>query len=205
MAASTRNTVEGPLPVSASRDTARSETEGQADTQPERAARRYRWWHGVAFWLLVNVGSGLSIRSRSLDRAYYENMRQAPFAPPGWVFGPAWFLNNVLILWGNLRLLNNDEHVPHRRTLLWLQGASWLIYSTFSYVYFRKRSPILAFVWTAGMYALTIISILLSRRIDRKIAWSFTTLFLWLSLATPVALYQMLYNPDPLFGTKARY
>ncbi len=71
-------------------------------------------------------------------------------------------------------------------------------------MYFRKRSPILAFVWTAGMYVLTIMSMVLSLRIDRKIAWSFTTLFLWLSLATPVALYQMVYNPDPLFGTPAR-
>lgn len=165
--------------------------------------QRYRWWHAVGFWLIANVGSSLSVRRRADDREYYEKQRQAPFAPPGWVFAPAWFLNNVLVLRGTLQLLNKDKNTPHRRTILWLQGVSWLIYSTFGYVYFRKRSPILAFIWTAGMYLLTIISILLSLRIDRSIARSFITLFLWLSLATPVALYQMLYNPDPLFGTRA--
>ena len=89
--------------------------------------------------------------------------------------------------------------------MLWLQGASWALYSTFAYVYFRKRNPILAFVWTASMYALTIPSAILSWRVDRKIAWSFFALVLWLWLATLVALYQMLHNPDPFFDTDAGY
>ncbi len=53
------------------------------------------------------------------------------------------------------------------------------------------------------MYTLTIASVVLSARIDRKIVWSLATLFVWLSLATVVAAYQMVHNPDPLFGTAA--
>ena len=161
--------------------------------------QRYRWWHGLAFGLAANAVSGLSLGRRSEDRRYYEGLRQAPFAPPGWVFGPAWTINNISVLWGNLRLLNLPADTPQRQPLLWLQGASWLIYSTFSYVYFNKRSPILAFTWTGGMYILTICSMLLASKIDRKIVLSLVTLFLWLSLATPVAAYQMIYNDDPLF------
>lgn len=160
---------------------------------------RYRWWHALAFGLAVNLGS----RTRPEDREYYEDLRQAPFAPPAWVFGPAWAVNNASVLWGNLGLLNLPEDTPNRRPLLWLQGASWALFGTFSYVYFRKRSPILAFVWTATFYVLTIISALLSWRVDRKISLSFASLLLWLSLATPVAAYQMTHNPDPLFRTPA--
>lgn len=201
MATNTTRTTESTLSPSSSADT--DQHTGQPLAQRPPAAQHYRWWHAVAFWLFANAGSAFSIRSGSDDRAFYENMRQAPFAPPGWVFGPAWFINNVSVLYGNLRLLNTAQDTPHRRMLLWLQGASWVIYSTFGYVYFSKKSPILAFVWTAGMYVLTITSLILSWRIDRKIAWSFLTLFLWLSLATPVAVYQMVYNPDPFFGTQA--
>lgn len=165
--------------------------------------QQYRWWHGLAFGLAANALSGLSLGRRSEDRRYYETQRQAPFAPPGWVFGPAWAINNVSVLWGNLRLLNTSAGTPHRRTLLGLQGASWAIFSTFSYVYFKQRSPILAFTWTSGMYVLTICSMLLASKIDRKIVLSLLTLLLWLSLATPVAAYQMIYNDDPLFGTPA--
>ncbi|HEU5014409.1 MAG TPA: TspO/MBR family protein [Roseiflexaceae bacterium] len=162
---------------------------------------RYRWWHAVGFGLGANALSALSLKRQGQEEQFYEQQRQAPFAPPAWAFGPAWTINNMSVLWGNLRLLNLPEDTPHRQTLLWLQAASWAMYSTFSYVYFRKRSPILAFVWTAGMYALTIPSALLAWKIDRKIAWSFLTLLLWLSIATPTALYQMLYNPDPLFDS----
>lgn len=167
------------------------------------APQQYRWWHALAFSVVANGISGFSVGRRKQDQRYYESLRQAPFAPPSWAFGPAWTINNVSVLWGNLRLLNTDKDAPHRRTLLWLQAASWVIYSTFGYVYFKQRSPILAFTWTGGMYVLTICSMLLASKIDRKIVLSLVTLLLWLSLATPVAVYQMLYNDDPLFGTPA--
>jgi tryptophan-rich sensory protein len=203
MATSTTKTTERPLgmPVLAHI----GQRGEQMEEQPKRVSRRWRWWHALAFGLAANSVSGVSVGRNQNDEAFYENMRQAPFAPPAWAFGPAWAVNNASVLWGNLRLANMPENTPNRRLLLWLQGASWALYSTFAYVYFRKKSPILAFVWTAGMYALTIPSAILSWRIDRKIAWSFLTLLLWLSLATPVALYQMLHNPDPFFGTDARY
>ena len=179
------------------------------DVKPSSWAQRllhpdqYRWWHGLLFGIAANAVSALSTGRQADDQRFYEGLRQAPFAPPGWVFGPAWTINNISTLWGNLRLLNLPAETPHRNTLLWLQGASWAIFSTFSYVYFNRRSPILAFVWTSGMYALTITSMLLASKIDRKIVFSLATLFAWLSLATVVAAYQMVYNPDPLFNTPA--
>ncbi len=140
---------------------------------------------------------------RAEDRRYYEGMRQAPFAPPGWVFGPAWAINNTSVLWGNLRLLNQPKDTPNRRELLALQGLSWVLFSTFSYVYFRKGSPILALVWTAAFLVLTVVSAALSWRSDRKVTLSFATLLAWLTLATPTAAYQAASNPDELFGTPA--
>lgn len=161
---------------------------------------RYRWWHALAFGVAANLAG----RAGGIeDRRWYEEQRQASFAPPGWVFAPAWAINNASVLWGNLRLLNLPEDTPHRRRLLWLQGVSWALYSSFGYVYFGKRSPILAFVWTTSFYVLTIVSAALGWRVDRKIALSFVTLLLWLTLATPVAAYQMVHNPDEYFRTPA--
>lgn len=204
MATSTTTTIEPTFPPENSVHPDH-ETKAQEQAQLKRASRRLRWWHAVAFGLAANSVSGISVGRNRDDETFYENMRQAPFAPPAWAFAPAWAVNNASVLWGNLRLANMPKETPNRRLLLWLQGASWALYSTFAFVYFRKRSPILAFVWTAAMYALTIPSAILSWRLDRRIAWSFLTLLLWLSLATPVALYQMLHNPDSFFGTGARY
>jgi tryptophan-rich sensory protein len=161
---------------------------------------RYRWWHGAAFELAVQL-----IQAPGLTRPnrVYKRFKQASFAPPAWVFGPAWTINNVSVLWGNLRLLNLPPDARNRRPLLWLQGASWGIFCTFSYVYFSLNSPILAFSWTVSMYALTLASAVLAWNTDRKIVLSLVTLLLWLSLASLVAAYQMIYNPDPFFNTPA--
>ena len=178
--------------------------DGQAALAGDTAPRsgRWRWWHAAAFGLTVNAISGLSIGRRSEDRAFYEPMKLPPYAPPGWLFAPVWAINNAFTLWGNLRLLNRPEKTPDRTSMLVAQGVSWGIFATFAYVYFRKRSPILAVLWTFADWLLTTASIGLAARSRRPdVALSLATKWVWLSLATPVAAYQARHNPDPLFGT----
>jgi len=146
---------------------ARSPETSGATFGPER----YRWWHAVAFGAAANAASGLRIGRREEDRRYYEGLKQASFAPPSWAFAPVWAANNASTLWGNLRLLNRHEQTPNRRALLALlalQGASWLLFATFNHVYFRKRSPILGFAWTATDWLLTLASVALSLNDRRK-------------------------------------
>jgi len=167
-----------------------------------RDGGRWRWWHAAGFGLAVNAVSGLMVGRRAEDRAYYEAMKLPRYAPPGWLFPPVWAINNAFTLWGNLRLLNRPRETPDRGAVLALQGASWGLFSTFGLVYFRQRSPILAAVWTAADWLLTTATVALAAK-NRQgdIALSQATKWAWLTLATPVATYQALHNPDPLFRT----
>jgi len=172
-------------------------------SEVENRTLKWRWWHAAAFGLAINAVSGLSVGNRREDRAFYEAMKLPRFAPPGWLFPPAWALNNVFTLWGNLRLLNLSPATPGRRAMLALQAASWGLYSTFSFVYFRKRSPILAAVWTAADWVLTTATVALAaKHRQRDIVGSQLTKLAWLTLAVPVATYQARHNPDPLFATE---
>lgn len=165
--------------------------------------RRWRWWHAAAFGLAINAASGLAIGRREQDRAFYEAKKLPSYAPPGWLFVPVWAINNAFTLWGNLRLLNRPADTPDRRAMLALQGTSWGLFGSFAYIYFRKRSPILAAVWTAADWLLTTLTVALAAK-NRQgdIVLSQSTKWAWLSLATLVATYQARYNPDPLFGTE---
>ena len=171
----------------------------------EAASGRWRWWHAAAFGLAVNGVSGLAIGRRQEDRDFYEAMDLPRFAPPGWLFPPVWAVNNASTLWGNLRLLNRPPETPDRGAMLVLQGASWALFGTFAFVYFRKRSPILAAVWTGADWALTTATVALAaKNRQADVVLSQATKWAWLSLATPVSAYQALHNPDPLFGTHPR-
>jgi tryptophan-rich sensory protein len=161
---------------------------------------RYRWWHAAGFGLAANAVYGLLVGRRNEEPAY-EGRKQAPFAPPTWVFTPAWAINNVSILWGDLALMNEPEDAPERDTLIALQAAWWGIYSTFGYVYLKKNSPILAAAWTASMLGVTVATTALSLKTGRtRLAQAQVSSLAWLTLATAVAVYQARYNADPMFG-----
>ncbi len=132
-------------------------------------------------------------------RLYAEHLLQAPWSPPGWLFGPAWTFNNIFILLALQMLVSTS--VPKRKHLLILQGCIWFIFFSFGYVYFNRRSPVLAAVWTIGDAILAITSFAMVFKNNRKLAFHYLPLILWTVFASTVAGYQALKNPDPVFKT----
>ena len=135
--------------------------------------QQWRWYHGIAFYVIVQVltfglsglvstikgPAGKDLRENIFGNpAYFNELKQSIFAPPSWVFGPAWLVNNISVIWGTWRVLNKPKDTPGRSAFLALQGASWLNFVTFSAAYFSLRSPINALVLTFMMFVLTILS-----------------------------------------------
>ena len=180
-------------------------------------AKKWRWYHGLAFYvvtqLLVFGFSGLTslIRGDTGKNArdiffgnpsYFRELKQSVVAPPSWVFGPAWTINNFFQIWGDLAVLNKPAGTPGRNAYLALQGATWLDFVLFNAGYFSLRSPINAFVLTIIFFALTIASgfVAIFRLKDTRVALSLTTLFVWLIIASTAATFQMLWNHDDFYN-----
>ena len=138
-----------------------------------------------------------AVAGRPSDPEFYRGLRQAPFAPPAWVFAPAWAIAKTGAAVSVARVLGNRD-MEGRRTFLALAAADAGIYVTFSYVYFRKKSPLLAAVWTCANAAVTAGELIVVSRADRVAALGLAPQAAWLSLATPVALYQAAANPGPV-------
>jgi tryptophan-rich sensory protein len=177
---------------------------------------RWRWYHAVAFYAVVQILtfglSGLvslargnkaqSLREATFgDVSYFERLKQVKITPPSWAFGPAWLVNNVLVLWGIWQVLNKPQQTPGRTAYLALQGVSWVDFILFNAAYFSLRSPLNAFVLTLVMFLLTIVSgmVALFRLKDTKVALSLVTLFLWLIVALTAAAFQALWNYDDFY------
>lgn len=160
----------------------------------------HRRWAQTAALALTQLALGAAT-GRPDDPDYYRSLRQAPFAPPPWAFGPAWALAKTGSSYALVRTLH--RHEAGRGRIFALFAADTAVYVSFSYVYFRRRSPVLAAVWTT---ADAVTTALLTRDLaqqDGVAAAAMTPQLAWLSLATPVAVWQAAINPDPLLGTPA--
>jgi tryptophan-rich sensory protein len=179
-------------------------------------AERWRWYHGLLFYIVVQVltfglsgivnlangNQGQSTRELFIgDVSYFRRLKQAKIAPPSWVFGPAWTINNLSVIWGTLRVLNKPVGTPGRNTYLALQAATWLDFVAFNAAYFSLRSPINALILTVLFFGLTIASgfVAIFRLKDTRVALSLGTLFIWLIIATTAAVAQALWNKDELY------
>ena len=176
----------------------------------------WRWYHGVMFYVfaqmltfglaaITSVATGQKVKSlRDLmgDVSYFRALKQSAITPPSWVFGPAWTINNISVIWGTLRVLNKSEGTPGRDTFLALQAASWLNYVVFNAAYFSLRSPINAFVLTLSMFVLTLLSCIVAifQLKDSKVALSLATLTIWLMIALTAASFQAAWNRDDLYS-----
>ena len=177
---------------------------------------RWRWYHGVAFYALVQAltfglsgltsvvsgNRGKNLREDLFGNVdYFRQLKQSIFSPPSWVFAPAWTINNISVIIGTWRVLNRPKNAPGRDTFLALQGASWINYILFNAAYFSLRSPINAFVLTLSMFVLTIVSgiVAIFRLRDTWVALSLATLFLWLLIALTAGTFQAAWNYDELY------
>ncbi|GAB3642593.1 TspO/MBR family protein [Spirosoma arcticum] len=166
---------------------------------------RVQWWHGALFLLGVNALEWALSPRRTKNQPdigdYYGKLKKPPLSPPDWVFPVVWLGINSVLVGGNVRLLNAPDSLPHKRELLRLQGANWLLFATYSFAYARLQSPILSAVWTNAGAVIAWRSLYLAAKGDRKIAFSLIPLTLWETYASYLTAYQALTNRDDLFDT----
>ncbi len=98
-------------------------------------------------------------------------------------------------------MLKNDN-VPEKKKLLIIQTFIWIIFFSFNYVYFRKKSTILAALWTVTDAILAGSSLWLARK-DKQTAATYAPLAGWTGFASTIAIYQALKNKDQALGVKA--
>jgi translocator protein len=162
---------------------------------------RVKTWEIALLALLLSGISRLtaSRSSPNAQRFYGRSLKQAPWAPPGWLFGPAWTINNFFLLLALVRILAMKKG-PAKNKLLAIQIFVWVIFYSFDYVYFKKESPFLAAIWTHSDSVLALMSLVIGWKEDRELGACYLPLTLWTLYAGTVADFQWANNPDPVLG-----
>lgn len=170
-----------------------------ATIHPRRAFRRYRWWHAAAVGVVANLASALPAGYNG-DEDFYAELNTPPGSPPGWLFAPAWAVNNLLTLWSNVRVANLPPETAGRRAALISEAATWGLFASFSGLYFGLRSPVLGAVDTVAGLATTTHGVVATARVDRAAAWALVPRLLWLAYASYVSTATALRSRDDLLG-----
>jgi translocator protein len=81
-----------------------------------KISAKLKWWQvgllSVAISFLGKLAGGIS--SNTEIDIYTKKLKQAPWAPPAWLFGPAWTINNFFLLLGLQKLINETEDCEER-------------------------------------------------------------------------------------------
>jgi tryptophan-rich sensory protein len=141
-------------------------------------------WLGLAGCIvLCNAAGGLGALTVGDSASWYQELIRPPFAPPGWVFGPAWTLLYTLMgvaLWRVWKVQWPEERFSGEVKLFMVQltiNAAW------TPVFFGLRMPWLAFGVIALLLLLIGLTIRAFRRVGLPAAWLLVPYFGWVTFA----------------------
>lgn len=93
---------------------------------------------------------------------------------------------------------------PGRRTALALEGVGWVLFASFSPLYFGLRSPVLGVAVTVASLGTTAGSVAVTARLDRRAAWALSPRLLWVAYASYVSTVSAARSPDEFLGRSPR-
>lgn len=161
--------------------------------------RRFQWWHALGILALAYAICAVPALLQG-DLSFVSRFREPSVAPPTWLFAPAWLFINICAVTALYRVANDPRQTALHRRFYALETASWVLFAAFNTFYFGLKSPVLAAADTAALLVVTVFSLATAVRLDRRAALLLLPRLLWLLLASYVAIWIALNNPDVFLG-----
>lgn len=147
----------------------------------------------IFLFLLINFG-GLAIGSWLMDGGptsrWYTALNQAPWTPPGIVFGIAW--TTIMVLFSvYLGILFQRENSVRTRIFYGLQvllNVSW------NFIFFNQYLVLLALINIVLLTAIVFYFFFKGSKKNTKIKYLLLPYMIWLCIATSLNLYILIHN-----------
>ncbi len=121
---------------------------------------------------------------------WYTTANQAPWTPPGWVFGAAWtfIMLCYTIYMGIAWNRTNSIKMTPFYVFQWLLNVGW----NPVFFYFHQTLPALLIIVVLTL--LLLLKIILFRHSMKGATWLIVPYFIWLCIATSLNAYIVIYN-----------
>lgn len=118
---------------------------------------------------------------------WYINLHQAPWTPPGWVFGMSWTMIMVCL---SFQMTKEFTRIFSRLTVLY--GIQWLLNVGWNPLFFRWQMPILSLVILVLLVGVVVMLFLKSNKTSSKVL--LCPYIIWLLIATSLNAYIVFAN-----------
>lgn len=123
---------------------------------------------------------------------WYAALSKPFFAPPNWLFGPAWTLLYALMAL-SLYLVWSKGFAENRKPII-IFAVQLFFNAVWSLAFFGLRSPAAGLAVILLLWVLIAAAILEFKKVDKKAAWLLVPYILWVSFAAVLNLAIVLLN-----------
>ncbi|MFT7345329.1 MAG: benzodiazapine receptor [Lentimonas sp.] len=148
----------------------------------------------IVLFIVLNftaLAVGGLFTGKGVSSDWYQNLNQAPWTPPGWVFGFMWTLIMICFAIYMAYLVTSTTD---RKKIIFLFGVQWILNVAWNPVFFGYQGVF------AGLITISLLTILVTYFLFRyKKELKLKSLlivpyFIWLYIATSLNAYILLYN-----------
>jgi tryptophan-rich sensory protein len=152
----------------------------------------------LAGWLLLTFAfAAIGAFASAQAGAFYMRLDRPSWAPPAWLFGPAWSVLYLLMGIAAWRVQRTDDQGGVRREMT-LYVVQLALNALWTWLFFAWRQGMWAFVEILVLWLLIAATIRAFRRRDRIAALLLVPYILWVSYATALCYSTWQRNPQVL-------
>jgi len=152
-----------------------------------------KFYKGFLLFLFINF-SALTIGSWLMNDGprteWYINLNQAPWSPPGWVFGVAWSSIMILFSLYMIFLIQTDRS----KKVMLLFSLQFILNVIWNYFFFNQHMIILGLLNIIVLTLLMFYFFIAYKHSLKHKRFYVLPYCIWLVLATSLNLYIALYN-----------
>ena len=148
---------------------------------------------GLLLFLLINFSAlaiGIWLMNNGPQTEWYINLNQAPWSPPGWVFGVAW--SSIMILFSVY--MTFLIQVNRSQKVIILFSAQFILNILWNYLFFNQHLINLGLLNIIILTVLMFYFLIAFKNSLKNKRFYVLPYCIWLVLATSLNLYIALYN-----------
>ena len=152
-----------------------------------------KFYKGLLLFIVINFSAlaiGTWLMNDGPRTAWYINLNQAPWSPPGWVFGVAW--SSIMLLFSVYMAFLLQVYTSKKVMLLF--STQFVLNVFWNYLFFNQHLIFLGLLNIIFLTVLMFYFLVTFKRTLKNKSFYVLPYCLWLVLATSLNLYIALFN-----------